>query len=145
MLSEHRDRAAAKAFFRSARTVTGTTPARVTTDGHDAYPRAIRTELGRHVRHRTNAYLNNGLEQDPPTCSSSHAPLAAHAKGSNRPACLGDSLTIEMLADPVCALIDGANSDRTGCSSLPDRQIASPSRQSAQWQVQTLTGACVTS
>ena len=64
MLSEHRDLAAAKAFFRSARTVTGTTPTRVTTDGHDAYPRAIRTELGRHVRHQTNAYLNNRLEQD---------------------------------------------------------------------------------
>jgi transposase-like protein len=61
MLREHRDLAAAKAFFRCARTVTGTTPAGVTTDGHDAYPRAIRTELGRHVRHRTNAYLNNRL------------------------------------------------------------------------------------
>src|SRR6201998_314407 len=44
MLSEYRDLAAAKAFFRSARMVTGITPARVTTDGHDAYPRAIRTE-----------------------------------------------------------------------------------------------------
>ena len=38
MLSEHRNLAAAKAFFRSAKTVTGITPARVTTDGHDAYP-----------------------------------------------------------------------------------------------------------
>jgi transposase-like protein len=64
MLSEHRDLAAAKAFFRSAKTVTGVTPDRVTTDGHDAYPRAIRTELGRQVRHRTNRYLNNRLEQD---------------------------------------------------------------------------------
>ena len=51
MLSEHRDLAAAKAFFRSAKTVTGVTPARVTTDGHDAYPRAIRTKLGR-LAHR---------------------------------------------------------------------------------------------
>src|ERR1700729_2877717 len=64
MLSEHRDLAAAKAFFRSAKTVTGVTPDRVTTDGHDAYPRAIRTELGKRVRHRTNRYLNNRLEQD---------------------------------------------------------------------------------
>src|SRR5258707_4519260 len=54
MLSERRDLAAAKAFFRSAKAVTGETPGRVTTDGHDAYPRAIRTELGRHVRHRTS-------------------------------------------------------------------------------------------
>ena len=41
-LSETRDMAAAKAFFQSAKTVTGITPARVTTDGHDSYPRAIR-------------------------------------------------------------------------------------------------------
>lgn len=39
-------------------------PDRVTTDGHDSYPRAIRTELGKGVRHRTSAYLNNRLEQD---------------------------------------------------------------------------------
>ena len=64
MLSEHRDLAAAKAFFRSAKAATGVIPDRVTTDGHDAYPRAIRTELGRHVRHRTSRYLNNRLEQD---------------------------------------------------------------------------------
>ena len=64
MLSEHRDLAAARAFFRSAKTVTGVTPDRVTTDGHDAYPRAIRTELGKQVRHRTSRYLNNRLEQD---------------------------------------------------------------------------------
>jgi putative transposase len=64
MLSETRDMTAAKAFFRSAKAVTGITPARVTTDGHDSYPRAIRTELGRHVRHRTSRYLNNRLEQD---------------------------------------------------------------------------------
>ena len=56
--------AAAKAFFRSAKTVTGVTPARVTTDGHDSYPRASRTELGEAVRHRTNQYLNNRIEQD---------------------------------------------------------------------------------
>ena len=64
MLSERRDLAAAEAFFRSAQAVTGAIPDRVTTDGHDAYPRAIRTILGEHVRHRTNSYLNNRLEQD---------------------------------------------------------------------------------
>src|SRR6478609_3247824 len=62
--SETRDMAAAKAFFRSAKTVTGVTPARVTTDGHDSYPRAIRTELGDGVQHRTSRYLNNRIEQD---------------------------------------------------------------------------------
>src|SRR5215212_7913489 len=64
MFSEHRDMAAAKAFFRSAKAVTSVTPDRVTTDGHDSYPRAIRTELGRRVRHRTSRYLSNRLEQD---------------------------------------------------------------------------------
>ena len=38
LFSEHRDRAAAQAFFRSAKAVTGVTPDRVTTDGHDSYP-----------------------------------------------------------------------------------------------------------
>jgi putative transposase len=64
MFSETRDMAAAKAFFRSAKAATGIIPERVTTDGHDSYPRAIRSELGKHVRHRTSRYLNNRLEQD---------------------------------------------------------------------------------
>ena len=64
MLSERRDMAAARAFFRSAKAATGLVPDRVTTDGHGSYPRAIRTTLGRRVVHRTSAYKNNGLEQD---------------------------------------------------------------------------------
>ncbi len=64
MLSEHRDMKAAKTFFRSARATVGFRPDRVTTDGHGSYPRAIRTVLGKTVRHRTSAYLNNRLEQD---------------------------------------------------------------------------------
>jgi len=64
MLSEHRNMAAAKRFFRSAKAVPGVIPDRVTTDGHDAYPRAIRTALDSSVWHRTNCHLNNRLEQD---------------------------------------------------------------------------------
>ena len=64
MLSKNRDMAAAKRFFAQAKDVTGCTPQRVTTDGHDAYPRAIRQVLGRKVVHRTNRYLNNRMEQD---------------------------------------------------------------------------------
>jgi putative transposase len=63
-LSDTRDLAAAEAFFRSAWTVTGVTPDRITTDGHDAYPRAIRNVFGDQVLHRINRYLNNHLEQD---------------------------------------------------------------------------------
>ena len=64
MLSEHRDMAAAQAFFRSAKSVTGQVPDQVTTDGHGSYPRAIRSTLGRRVVHRSSAYKNNRLEQD---------------------------------------------------------------------------------
>jgi transposase-like protein len=64
MFSEHRDMAAATAFFELAKMVTGTTPDRVTTDGHGSYPRAIRTTLGAGLQHRDNQYLNNRLEQD---------------------------------------------------------------------------------
>ena len=64
MLSATRDMRAAQRFFRSARSVAGFVPDRVTTDGHNSYPRAIRSTLGRKVRHRTSVYLNNRLEQD---------------------------------------------------------------------------------
>lgn len=64
MLSEHRDMEAAKGFFMRAKDVVGHKPTRVTTDGHDSYPRAIQRILGRKVEHRTNRYLNNRLEQD---------------------------------------------------------------------------------
>ena len=40
-----RDLDVARHFFRSARAVVGHTPDRVTTDEHDAYPRAIRGTL----------------------------------------------------------------------------------------------------
>ena len=64
MLSATRDMRAAQRFFRSARSVAGFVPDRVTTDGHNSYPRAIRSTLGRRVRHRTSVYPNNRLEQD---------------------------------------------------------------------------------
>jgi len=55
---------AAKRFFTQALAAVGHAPERVTTDGHDSYPRAIRETLGSAVLHRCNAYLNNRLEQD---------------------------------------------------------------------------------
>ena len=36
----------------------------MTTDGHAAYPRALRKTLGRKVLHRCTPYLNSRLEQD---------------------------------------------------------------------------------
>lgn len=64
MLSEKRDMAAAKAFFRDAIEVVGQLPERVTTDGHDAYPRASAEVLGRDVLHRMSDCLSNRIEQD---------------------------------------------------------------------------------
>jgi putative transposase len=64
LLSEKRDMDAAKRFFIQALDVAGQAPVRVTTDGHDSYPRAIRETLGEEVRHRCNPYLNNRIEQD---------------------------------------------------------------------------------
>jgi putative transposase len=45
-LSATRDLTAAEAFCRSAWTVPGVTPDRITTGGHDAYPRAIWNVFG---------------------------------------------------------------------------------------------------
>jgi len=64
LLSEKRDMEAAQRFFKQAVEVVGHAPERVTTDGHDSYPRAIRETLGSDVLHRTNRSLNNRLEQD---------------------------------------------------------------------------------
>src|ERR1700756_5145555 len=90
MFSEHRDMAAAKAFFRSAKTVTGVTPDRVTTDGHDSYPRAIRTVLGTGVRHRDSQYLNNRIEQDHRGIKADTGPmLGLKSTGSARRYCRG--------------------------------------------------------
>ncbi len=63
-LSETRDMAAAQHFFRQAVESVGRVPERVTTDGHDAYPRAIRETLGNQATHRCSRYLNNRIEQD---------------------------------------------------------------------------------
>lgn len=63
-LSEHRAMDAAKRLFTTAVDVAEHAPACVTTDGHDAYPRAIRETVGARVTHRCNRYVNNRIEQD---------------------------------------------------------------------------------
>jgi transposase-like protein len=64
MLSEKRDKHAARRFLRGLAAVAESRPLRVTTDRHSAYPRAVRWILGRKVVHRTTQYLNNFMEQD---------------------------------------------------------------------------------
>jgi putative transposase len=55
---------AAKQFFKQAMAVVGHAPEYVTTDGHRFYLRAIRETMGNDVKHRTNVYTNNRIEQD---------------------------------------------------------------------------------
>ncbi len=63
-LSATRAMDVAQQFFRQAFALAEDTPEQVTTDGHDAYPRAIREILGDGVAHRTSRYKNNRIEQD---------------------------------------------------------------------------------
>ena len=63
MLSERRDKHAARRFLRRLIEVAERKPARVTTDHHPAYPRAIRWIAGRKVVHRRERYLNNFIGQ----------------------------------------------------------------------------------
>ena len=63
MLSERRDKHAARRFLRRLLDVTEGRPRRITTDQHPAYRRAIRWIIGRKAWHRTTQYLNNYTEQ----------------------------------------------------------------------------------
>ena len=81
-LGDTRDLAAAEAFFRSAWTVTGVIPDRITTDGHDTYPRAIRNVFGDHVQRRTTRYLNNHLEQDHRGIKRRYRPMGGFNQGT---------------------------------------------------------------
>ena len=62
----------------------------MTTDGHDSYPRAIRTTLGTGVRHRDSQYLDNRLEQDHRGSKVDMAQCAA----SSAPDRLGNSVVL---------------------------------------------------
>jgi putative transposase len=93
-LSPTRDLAAAEAFFRSAWTMTGVPPDWITTDGHYAYPRAIRAVFGAHVTHRTNRYLNNHLEQDHRVIKQRYHPMGGfkHSTTAARFCCVFDEV-----------------------------------------------------
>lgn len=80
MLSETRDVEAAKQCFARTLTIVGQPPQRVTTDGHPAYPRAIRETLGQKVLHRCNTYLNSRLEQDHRGIKQRYYPMQGFGK-----------------------------------------------------------------
>jgi hypothetical protein len=62
-------------FFAQALDLAGHAPAQVTTDGHDAYARAIRETLGEDVTHRTSRYKNNRIEQDNRSIKQRYYPM----------------------------------------------------------------------
>ena len=64
MLSEKRDKHAARQFLRKLLAISDHRPLRLTTDKHPAYTKAIRWIIGRKVWHRHNQYLNNRMEQN---------------------------------------------------------------------------------
>ncbi len=64
LLRETRDMVAAQRFFAAALEVAGQAPTPVTTDGHDAYPRAMRETLGDGVCHRSSRDKNKRIAQD---------------------------------------------------------------------------------
>jgi putative transposase len=80
-LSDIRDLLAAAACFRSAWRVTGVMPTRITTDGHDAYPRAVRHVFGSQVLHQISRYLYNHVEQDHRGIKQRYRPMGAFKQG----------------------------------------------------------------
>jgi hypothetical protein len=84
--AEKRDMEAAKRFFKQAVEIVGHSPERVTTDRHNSYPRAIRETIESQVMHRTNAYLNNRLEQDHRGVKQRYYSMRGFGSLSQRPA-----------------------------------------------------------
>ena len=80
MLSEHRDKHAARRFLRRLIDNAGRKPLRVTTDKHPAYAKAIRWIVGRKVLHRQNQYLNNRMEQNHRGIKQRYYPMLGFGK-----------------------------------------------------------------
>src|SRR2546427_2716591 len=86
LLSERRDVAAAKRFFRKAIRQNGT-PRVITLDAYAASHRAVRElksegSLPRRVRLRSNKYLNNVVEQDHRRVKQRTGPMLGFKSGS---------------------------------------------------------------
>ena len=80
MLSEHRDKRAARCFLPRLLDSAGRKPLRMTTDKHPAYTKVIRWIVGRKVLHRHNQYLNNRMEQDHRSIKQRYYPMLGFAK-----------------------------------------------------------------
>jgi len=126
------------------------TPDRVTTNAHHGYPRALRTELGGRVRHRTNRYLNNRLEQDHRGIKSRCRPTLGFksVQSANRYYRGHDELGTFCAADSACAnTFPPLRGAFTACAEQPSRSVswnllerkAPQSEHVARGQARTLT------
>ena len=79
MLSEHRDKHAARRFLRRL-LGSAQKPLRMTADKHPAYTKGIRWIVGRKVLHRQNQYLNNRMEQDHRHIKQRYYPMLGFSK-----------------------------------------------------------------
>jgi putative transposase len=127
LFSERRGMRAARAFFRSAKAVTGGIPDRVTTDGHDSYPRAIRTELGTAVRHQTRRYLNNRLEQDHGASKADTGPCGASSVPDPQPGSAEDTTSSETSSASTRRATSTFPQTAADCSSSARLRPPSPS------------------
>jgi transposase-like protein len=80
MLSEHRDKLAARRFLRRLIESAGRKPLRMTTDKHPAYTKAIRWIVVCKVLHRHNQYLNNRIEQNHRSIKQRYYPMLGFSK-----------------------------------------------------------------
>jgi len=121
LLSERRDMAAARRCFAQALDRAGQAPERVTTDGHDAHPRASRGTLGAGVFHRTSRYNNTRIAQDHRAVKQRSYPMRGFGSFT-APGALGDRhgrasgrLTASQAASTPPTIL----SDRS-CRPIPD-------------------------
>jgi len=91
LLRERRAMDAARRFFDRALDAAGHAPEHVTTDGHDAYPRAIRGTLGEGALHRTSRDKNKRLERDHRASKQRSYPLRGFGAFASAARCCGGS------------------------------------------------------
>ena len=153
ILSEKRDREAAQRFFKQAVEVVGHAPERVTTDGHDSYPRAIRETLGSDVIHRCNPYLNNRLEQDHHGIKQRYCPMGGFGSvASASRSCLAFAevrqfFRVRTTMKQKVSLVQQHDLFRQRLDALPGHGcdgLTHTSRQREEWRA-THVGSCVLS
>jgi transposase-like protein len=134
MLSATRDMTAAQRFFRSTLAVIHQPPKQVTTDGHDAYPRAIREVLGPQVQHRCSAFLNRRIERDHRGINSDTIRRWALASFGQPSASVGHSRKLGSTFDPAAYKTKSSHSPRADDSFCSERwnwnRCSSPRNQS---------------